>query len=227
MSPSPTAQVKSKPAPAAVCVSGTDDSQQNTVERPPQVHAGAVPPQVFVPPASTAIQTEAQAPHTTVVGSNITLPVVSSPVPVRSHATVPTQFVGQAPVLASISSPAQAVNPQATVVTVVGATTGVSSATLLSTVTPVQSPVPSVVPIKPGPVEASHTTSPPVANPSGLPHGQCEAPVAEPSIPSATAPAESIQTTQGKFSVRCKNYGARPSLNTLLRAFTKPLHMWF
>lgn len=207
MSPPSTAQVKGKPAQAAPAVSGTADSQQSTVERPPQGPTGAVPPQVFHPPASPAIQNEALAPHTTAAAApnNITLPAVSSPIPVPGQVAVPTQIVTQAPVStpASVSSPAQAVTSQATIATVVGTTTGVSSATLLSTVAPVQSPVPSIVPIVagPGPVqEVPPTTSSPVANPSGVSAAQSDPPAIEPPTPPAAAPAETTQTTPGKHT---------------------------
>lgn len=201
MSPSPTAQGKSKPAQPAAAVSGTADSQQSPIERPAQSHTGAVPPQTFNPPASTAIQIEAQAPHTTVVApNNITLPVVSSPAPVSGQVTAATQILGQAPVVApaSVSSPAQAVTSQAPVVTVVDTTTGVSASTLLSTATPVQSPVPSIVPIvaAPGPAQDTPlTTSSPAANPSGVSPVQPEPPTVETSMQAAKAPAESTQTT--------------------------------
>lgn len=211
MSPPPTAQVKGKPAQAAPTVSGTADSQQSTVERPAQGPTGAVPPQVFHPPVSPAIQIEALAPHTTTAAApnNITLPAVSSPIPVPGQVAVPTQIVTQAPVSApaSVSSPAQAVTSQATIATVVGTTTGVSSATLLSTVAPVQSPVPSIVPIVagPGPVqEVPPTSSSPVANPSGVPAAQSDPPAIEPPIPPAAAPAETTQTTPGKHTTVSK-----------------------
>lgn len=201
MSPSSTAQVKSKSAQAAAPVSGTAESQQNPVERPAQGPTGAVPPQVFHPPASPAIQIEALVPHTTTAGSNIiTSPTVSSPIPVPSQVAVPTQIVTQAPlpVPASVSSPAQAVTSQTPTVTVVGTATVVSSATVLSTVTPAQSPVPSIVPIVtvPGPVQEVPPTIPsPVANPSVVPPAQSDAPAVEPPMPSAAGPAETTQTT--------------------------------
>lgn len=200
ISPVPTAQVKSKPAQAAAAVTGTADSQQSPVEKPALV--GTVPPQVFPSPASPAIQTEALAPHTTAAAApnSITLPAVSSPVPVLGQVAVPTQIVTQAPVLApaSISSPAQAAASQAPNVTEVGTTTGVSNAALLSTVAPVQSPVPSVVPIVAGPEavqEVPPTTSSSGAKLSGVPPAQSEPPhveppCVEPPVPPALAPAD-------------------------------------
>lgn len=208
MPPSHTAQVKSKPAQAAAAVSVTADSQQSPVERPAQGPTGAVPPQVFHPPAAPAIQTEALAPQTTTTAAaaaapNITPPTVSSPITVPAQVAVPTQIVTQAPVPApaSVSSQAQAVTSQAPIVTVVGATTGVSSPTLPSTVAPVQSPVPSIVPIVAGSgpaPEVAPTTSSPVANPSGVPPAQSEPPAMEPPIPPAAASAETTQTPPGK-----------------------------
>lgn len=207
VSSSPTAQLRSKPAQAAVAVSVTADSQQSPVERPAQGHTGAVPPQAFHPPASPAIQTEAQAPHTSVVPPNIiNMPAVSSPVTVPSQVTAPTQIVGQAPVHAptSVSTPTQAVTSQAPVMAVVGTSTGVSSSAALSTVPLVQSPLPSIVPAlaTPGSVqEGPQATSSPAANPSGVPPGQSDsAAAAEPSIPSAAAAAETTQTTAGKHA---------------------------
>lgn len=198
---SPASHVKSKLAP--VSVSGTVDSQQSTVEKPIQGHQGTVAPQVFIPPASSAVQTEAQAPHTTAAGSNSTLPVVSSQVP--SQVAVRTQIVGQAPVLssASVSSQSQAVNSQAPIVTVIGASTGVSSGTSLTTVTPVQTPVPSVVPIvaAPGPTEAPHIPSTPTVVLSVGPSSQPDPPAADPSMPPSAASAESTQTTLGTCTV--------------------------
>lgn len=206
MSPSSTAQVKSKPAQAAAPVSGTAECQQSPVERPAQGPTGAVPPQVFHPPASPAIQNEALAPHTTAAASkNITSPTVSSPVPVPSQVAGPTQIVAQAPLPAPapVSSPVQAVTSQIPTVTVVGTTTVVSSATVLSTVTPAQSPVPSIVPIVtvPGIVqEVPPTIPPPVVNPSGVPQAQSDAPAVEPPMTPAAGPAETNQTTPGKHT---------------------------
>lgn len=206
MSPPPTTHVKSKPAPASAAVTGTSDSQQSLVERPAQGPTGTVPPQVFHPPTSPAIQIEALAPHTTTAAagapSNITLPAVSSPIPVPGQVAVSTQIVTQAPVPApvSVSSTAQAVTSHAPVVTAVGTTTCVSSAALLSTVAPVQSPVSSIVPIVAGPgsvQEVPPTTSSPVANPSGVPPPQSDPPPTEPPVAPAAAPAE---TTPGKHN---------------------------
>lgn len=203
ISPSPTAQMKSKPAQAASAVSGTIESQQSPVERHATV---AVPVQVFHPPASPAIQTEALVPRTTAAPNNITPSAVSAPIPVPGQVAVPTQIVTQAPVPApaAVSSPAQ--TSQASIVTGVGTT--ISSPTLLSTVTPVQSsvqsPVPSVVPIValPGPVqEVPSTTSSTVSNPSGVPPpGQPEPPVKELLLPPATTPVQTTQTTPGKYT---------------------------
>lgn len=204
MSPAPTAQVKSKPAPVAVAVSVSPDPQLSPAKRPTETPAVAAPPQVFHPPASPAIQTEAPAPHqTTVAPSNITPPAVSSPVPVPAQVAVPTQIVTQAPVTApaTVSSPAQAATTQAAVVTVVGATTDASPAAVLSAVAPVQSPVPSIVPIvaAPGPVQGvPTTTSSPVANPSAVPPVQSDTPAMEPPMPPAAAPHEATQSTPGK-----------------------------
>lgn len=205
VSSSPTAQLRSKPAQVAVAVSVTADSQQSPVERPAQGHTGAVPPQVFHPPASPAIQIEAQAPHTTAVSQNtLAISAVSSPVPVPGQVTAPTQIISQtqAHAPASVSTPMQAVTSQAPVVAVVGTPTGVSSSAVLSTVPLVQSPVPSIIPTlaTPGPVrEGSQTTSSPAANPSGVPAGQSDpATAVEPSIPTAGAAAETTQTTAGK-----------------------------
>ncbi|XP_054464787.1 uncharacterized protein LOC129099547 isoform X1 [Anoplopoma fimbria] len=211
MSPPPTAQVKGKPAQAAAAVSGTADSQQSPVERPVQGPTGAVPPQVSPPPASPAIQTEALVPHTTTTtttvaaaaaaaaaaSNNITPPAVPSPTPTPGQVAVPTQIITQAPVPAtvSVSSQAQAVTSQAPTVTVVSATTGVSSATLLSTVAPVQSPVPSIVPVVPGPaLEVAPTTSSPVANPGGVPAAQPSPPAVEPPMLPAAVSAEITET---------------------------------
>lgn len=198
VSSSPVPHVKSKPASVPVSCTGTVDSQQSTVERPVQGHPGPVPPQVFIPPVSSAVKTEAEAPHTTTVGSNNTPPVVSSQV--TSQVTVSNHIVGQAPVhtSASVSSLPQAVNSQAPLVTTVGTTAGVSSSTLLTTVTPVHTPVLSVVPIVAAsvPVEGSHITSTPAVS-SGGPSGQPDPPAAELPMPSSSAPAESTQTTSG------------------------------
>lgn len=206
MSPPPTTQVKGKPAQVTAAVTSTADSQQSPVERPAQGPTGAVPTQVFHPPASPAIQIEALAPHTTAAAApnNITLSAVSSSIPVTGQVAVPTQIVTQAPVPApaSVSSPAKAVPSQAPIVTVVGTATGVSSATLLSTATPVQSPVPSIVAGPgPGPVqEVPPTKSSPVANPSVVPPAQSDAPATESPMPPAAAPAETTQTTPGKHT---------------------------
>lgn len=198
ISPSPTAQMKSKPAQAAAAVSGTAESQQSPVERPAQGSAVALPAQVFHPPASPAIQAEAPVPRTT-AAPNITPPTVSSPIAIPGQVAVPTQIVTQAPVPApaSISSPAQ--TSQFSTVTGVGTT--ISSPSLLSTVAPVQSPVLSVVPIvaAPGPVqEVASTTSSAVSNPSGVPTAQPDPPVLEPPLHPATTPAQTTQTTPGK-----------------------------
>lgn len=205
MSPPPSAQVKGKPAQSAAAVAGTADTQQSPAERPVQGPTGAVPTQIFHPPASPAIQMEAVAPLTTAAAAsnNITPPAVSSPVPAPGQVAVPTQIVTQAPVPApaSVSSPAQVVTTQAPIVTVAGTPTGVSSASLLSTITPVQSPVPSVVPIVAGPgsvQEVPPTTSSPVANPSGVPQAQSDPPPMEPPLPPAAATTETTQTTPGK-----------------------------
>uniref|UniRef100_A0A1A8D455 Nuclear receptor coactivator 6 n=1 Tax=Nothobranchius kadleci TaxID=1051664 RepID=A0A1A8D455_NOTKA len=189
VSPSPTPHGKSKPVTSPV--SGTSDSQQSSVERPLHGHTGALPPQVFIPPANPALQTEAQAPHTTAVGSNSSLTVVSS------HTSSLVKLAGQASLCtpASVSSLPQAVSSQVPVVTVVGTTSGVSSSTFLTTVTPLQSPVPSVVPIvaAPGPAEGSKVSHPPA--PSGVPPVQSDPPVVELSIPPVAAPSESCLTT--------------------------------
>lgn len=206
MSPSPTVQVKSKPAQASAAVTSTADSQQSPVERPAQGPTGTAPPQAFHPPASSAVQIEALATHTTAAPNNITLPAVSSPMAVSSQVAVPTQIVTQAPgsAPASVSSPAQAATSQAPIVT------GVSSVNLLSTIAPVQSPVPSIVPIvaRPGPVqEVSPTTSSPVTNPSGVLPAQSDPPAMESSMLQAAAPAETTQTTPGKqTAVSLKNH---------------------
>uniref|UniRef100_A0A1A8D2B9 Nuclear receptor coactivator 6 n=1 Tax=Nothobranchius kadleci TaxID=1051664 RepID=A0A1A8D2B9_NOTKA len=94
-----------------------------------------------------------------------------------------------------VSSLPQAVSSQVPVVTVVGTTSGVSSSTFLTTVTPLQSPVPSVVPIvaAPGPAEGSKVSHPPA--PSGVPPVQSDPPVVELSIPPVAAPSESCLTT--------------------------------
>lgn len=200
MSSPSAAQVKSKPAQAAVGVTCTTDSQQSPVERPAQGPTGAAPPQVFHPPASPAIQIEALAPHTT-AAPNITLPAVSSPIKVPGQIAVPTQIVSQAPVPApsSVSSPAKAGASQTPIVTVVGTIKGVSSATLLSTVAPVQSTVSSIVPI--GPIQdVRPTTSSPVPNLSGVPPCQSDPPPMETSLPPAAAPPEATQTTPGKHT---------------------------
>lgn len=199
MSPPPAALVKSKPAQAAVAVIGAANSQQSPVERPAQGPTGAVP----LHPVSPAIQIEAVAPHTTASTNNSTLPAVSSPIPVPGHVAVPTLIVTQAlaPVPASISSPSKAATSHTPVVTVVGSTTGVSSANLLSTVAPVQSPVPSIVPIVagPGPIhDVPPTTSSPVANVGGIPSSQSDPPLMESSLLPARAPPETSQTTPGK-----------------------------
>lgn len=201
MSPPPSAQVKGKPAQSAAAVAGTADSQQCPAERPVQGPTGAVPTQIFHPPASPAIQMEAVAPLTTAAAAsnNITPPAVSSPIPVPSQVAVPTQIVTQAPVPApaSVSSPAQVVTTQAPIVTVAGTPTGVSSASLLSTVTPVQSPVPSVVPIVAGPGSVQEV--PPTTSSPGVPPAQSEPPPMEPPMPPAAPPTETTQTTPGKL----------------------------
>lgn len=195
VSSSPVPHVKSRSSSVPVSCTSTVDSQKSTVERPIQGHPGPVPPQVFISPISSAVKTDAQVPHTTTVGSNNTLPVISSQV--TSQIPGPNQIVGQAPVLTSalVSSLPQAVNSQAPIVTAVGTTAGVSSSTLLTTVTPVHTPVLSVVPIvaAPVPVEGSHITSTPAAVSSG-PSSQPDPPAAE---PPTSAPAESTQTTSG------------------------------
>lgn len=185
--PSPTSQKKAMPTSATVSVSSKADSQQSTVERPVQGHT-------FLPPAN---QTEAQAPHTTVVGSNSNPPVVSSGIP--GQVVVPSQIVGQAPAPASVPNQPPAVNSQAHVATVVG--TGVSSSTLLSAVPPIQSSVTSILPIvaASGPGEASHITSSPACIPSGVPTSQPDAPAAAPSVPPGVAPAESTQSPPGTY----------------------------
>ncbi|KAI9530614.1 hypothetical protein NQZ68_000104, partial [Dissostichus eleginoides] len=196
MSPSPTALGKSKPAQVAAAVSGTADSQLSPVERSAQGPSGAVQPQTLHVPAIPATKIEAPNPHSAVAASNnMTPPAVSSPIPVPAHVAVPTQIVTQAPVTAtaSVSSKAQEVASQAAIVTVVSANTG----TLLSAVAPVQSPVPSIVPIVAGSVpamEVAPTTSPSVANPSGLPQVQPDAAV-EPPMPPAAEFVETTQTT--------------------------------
>lgn len=201
ISPSPTSQLKSKPAQATAVVSGIIESQQSPVERHAQGSAVNVPVQVFHPPATPAIQTEILVPRTTAAANNIT-PAVSSPIPIPGQVPLSSQIVTHAPVPvpASVSSPAQ--TSQASVVTGLGTT--ISSPTLLSTVTPVQSsvqsPVPSVVPIvsPPGPVqEVSSTTSSAVSKPSGIPPAQPEPPVKE---PPATTPVQTTPTMPGKHT---------------------------
>lgn len=208
MSPPPTVQVKGKPAQAAAGVTATTDSQQSPVERPAQGPAGAVPPQVFHPPASPAIQVEALAVNTTAAPNNVAPPAVSSPIPAVGQVAVPTQIVSQAPVPppSSVSSPTKAGTSQPPTVTVVGTTTSVSSAALLATAAPVQSTVPSVVPIVagPGPVQdVRPNTSSPVANLSGVPPCQSDPAPMEPSLPPAAAPPETIQSTPGKNTTAC------------------------
>lgn len=202
---STTAQMKSKPAQAAAALSGTFESQQSPVERHAQGSTVTVPGQVFHPPASPAIQTEALVPRTTAAPNNNTPPAVSSPIPIPGQVAVPSKIVTQAPVpsSSSVSSPAQ--TSQTSVVTGFGTT--ISSPTLLSTVTPVQSsvqsPVPSVVPIvaPPGPVqEVPSTTSSAVSNPSGVPPAQPEPPVKEQLLPPATTLVQTTQTMPGKHT---------------------------
>lgn len=230
---SPAFHVKSKLVSAPLSVSGSVDFQQSTVEKQIQGHQGTVPPQVFIPPASSAVQNEAQALHTTAVGSNSTLPVVSSQIP--SQVTVRTQIPGQAPVLssASVSNQSQAVNSQAPIVTAIGASTGVSSGTSLTTVTPVQTPVPSVVPIvaAPGPTEAPHIPSTPTVVPSVGSSSHPDPPAAEPSMPPS---AESTQTTLGTCTVLIRStdctlgmiFKARLIAHALIHQFTTVIKLY-
>lgn len=207
ISPSPTAQIKSKPAQAAAAVSGTAESQQSPLERHAQGTAVAVSAQVFHPAASPAIQTEAPVPRTT-AAPNITPPVVSSPIQIPGQVAVPTQNVTQTPTPspAPVSSTAQ--TSQASIVTGVGTT--ISSPTLLSSIAPVQSsvqgPVPSVIPIvaPPGSVqEIPSTPSSAVSNPSGVASAQPDPPVKELTLPPATT---SVQTTPGKNTHEKNNH---------------------
>ncbi|TNM86994.1 hypothetical protein fugu_007224 [Takifugu bimaculatus] len=189
MSPVSTAQVKGKPAQAGVVVTATVDSQQSPADRPPQSTAGAVPPQVFHPPTSAALQTEAPAPRTTAAQSNVTLPAVSFSIPIQ--VAVPTQIVSQVsvPAPSSVSSSVKALPTQTTVATAVS----VSSAPLLSTVVPGQNSVKSNVPGT-GPLQdVPPITSPPVANLSGVPPSQSIPAPLEPSLPSTAAPTEASQ----------------------------------
>lgn len=204
--PSPASQMKPMPTSVTVSVSGKGDSQQTTVERPLQSHTGGVPQQVFLHPAN---QTETQAPHTTVVGSNNNPPVISKEIP--SQVTVPTQIVGQAPAPVSVPNQPPPVNSQAPVATVVGS--GVSSSALLSAVPPIQSSVTSVLPIvaASGPSEASRITSSPTGIPSAVPASQTDVPAAEPSVPppaEAAAAAESTQATPGTFIASHEKYSS-------------------
>nr|XP_043893542.1 nuclear receptor coactivator 6 [Solea senegalensis] len=203
MSPSPTAQLKNKPAQVAVSVSGTADSLQNPVERSVQGPTVAVPAKVFLPPTSPATQIEVTMSRPIAAApNNISLPAHSSPIPVPGQVAVPTQIVSQitipAPAPAPVPGQAQTVSSQAPVVNIVGTTTNVTSATLVSTVTPVQSPIPSIVPIvvAPGPAQdIAPTTRSPVAAPSGVTPVQSDPPAMEPPIPSVATPHESTQTT--------------------------------
>lgn len=185
--PSSTSQKRAMPTSTTASVSGKADSQQSTVERPLQGHTGCVPQQVFLSPAN---QSEAQATHTTVTGSNSNQPIVSSDIP--GQVVVPSQIVGQAPAPASVPNQPPPVNSQVPAATVVA--TGVSSSTLLSAAPPIQSSVTSVLPIvaASGPGEVSHITSPPTCIPSGVPAGQADA--AAPSVPPGVVPAESTQS---------------------------------
>lgn len=194
MSPLSVAQAKSK---AGVAVTATVDSQQSPAERPAQGAAGAVPPQVFHPPTSTAAQTEAAAARTTAAQSNVTLPAVSFSIPIQ--VAVPAQIVSQVPVPApsSASNSAKALPSQAAVAAVVS----VSSAPSLSTVAPAQNAVSSNV-AGTGPVQdAAPTTSPPAANLAGVPPSQSIPAPLEPSLPSTPTPtpSEANQIDPGKY----------------------------
>lgn len=209
MSPPPTAQMKNKPLQAVVGLTSTSESQQSLAERSAQGLTGAAQPQIFHPSTTSAIQIEAQAPHATTSPSNISLPAVSSPIPVPGQVAILSQISNsQTPVLAptSVSSPVKAGTSQPPIVTIVGTTTNVSSATLLSTVAPVQSTVPSVVPIVagpgPGPIsDVRPTTSSPVPNLSGAPPCQSDPPPMEPTLPPAAAHPEMTQTAPGNHTI--------------------------
>lgn len=194
MSPLSIAQVKGKPTQAGVAVTATVDSQQSSVERPAQSTAGAVPPQVFHPPTSTAVQTEAPAVRATAVQNNATLPAVSFSIPIQ--VAVPTQIVSQVsvPAPSSASNSVKALPSQTTVPAVVS----VSSAPLLSTVAPVQNAVLSNV-AGTGPIQdVPPNTSPPVANLVGVPPSQSIPAPLEPSLPSKPTPSEASQIAPGK-----------------------------
>lgn len=195
MSPLSIAQVKGKTAQAGVAVTATVDSQQSPIERPAQSSTGAVPPQVFHPPTSTAVQTEAPAARTTAAQNNVTLPAVSFSIPIQ--VAVPTQIVSQVsvPAPSSVSNAVKALPSQTTVATVVS----VSSAPLLSTVAPVQNAVSSNF-AGTGPIQdVPPTTSPPVANLVGVPPSQSVPAPLEPSLPSTPTPSEASQIAPGKY----------------------------
>lgn len=197
MSPVSTAQVKGKPAQAGVVVTATVDSQQSPADRPAQSTAGAVPPQVFHPPTSAAIQTEAPAACTTAAQSNVTLPAVSFSIPIQ--VAVPTQIVSQVsvPAPSCVSNSVKAVPSQTTVTTAVS----VSSAPLLSTAVPGQNSVKSNVPGT-GPLQdVPPITSPPVANLSGVPPSQSIPAPLEPPLPSTATPTEASQIAPGKYCI--------------------------
>lgn len=209
MSPPLTIQAKGKPAQVVTAVTGSPDSQQSPVERPAQGPAqgpaGVVTQQVCHPPEGSATQIEVLVPQTTTAAAlnNTVLPAISSPIPIPGQVAHPAQIITQAPmpVPASVSVPVQAVHTKAPIITVVGTTPSVPSATLLSSsVTPEQSPVPSIVPIVsgPGPVQdVPPATSSPVVNSSGSLSAPSEPPAVEAPPQPATAPAETSQTTQG------------------------------
>lgn len=195
--------MKTKPAQAAAAGSGSAESQQTPTERHAQGFTVALPlPQGFNP-ANPAIPTEALVPRTAAaVPTNIAPPTVSSPVPVPVQVAASNHIVAQAPLPtpASISSPNQTVTSQAPIGTVCNTTATISS-TSFSTVPPVKSPVPSIVPVvaAPGSIqEVLPTTSSPVANTTGVPTIQSNSPLMEPPVPLPTTPAETIQTNQGK-----------------------------
>lgn len=197
MSPLSIAQVKSKAAQAGAAVTATVDSQQSPVERPAQSATGAAPPQVFHPPTSTAVQTEAVAARPTAAQNNVTLPAVSFSIPIQ--VAVPAQIVSQVsvPAPSSASNSVKALPSQTTVATVVS----VSSAPLLSTVAPVQNAVSSNV-AGTGPIQdAPPTTSPPAANLVGVPPSQSIPAPLEPSLPSTPTPtpSEANQIDPGKY----------------------------
>lgn len=195
LSPLSIAQVKGKPAQAGGAVTATADSQQSPAERPSQSTAGALPLQVFHPPTSTVVQTEAPATRTTAAQNNVTLPAVSFSIPIQ--VAVPTQIVSQVsvPAPSSGSNSVKASPSQTTVATVVS----VSSAPLLSTVAPAQNAVSSTI-AGTGPIqEVPPTSSPPVANLVGvLPSQSIPAPL-EPSLPSTPTPPEASQNAPGKY----------------------------